>query len=301
MFEALAVAWAIDSLEPADQVTFEAHWHGCAHCEQTVLTMLEVAAELAYGVPDVEPPAQLRRRILAAATPRPPTQATSPEDAPRGEPDPGGPPAFSSLDLVGDSNRARAADRRGPAEPEMASREAGGRPPARGRRRAGGARRTGRDRPGSQETGSRRRRIVSVLAAVALVGISAATTWEVTRPAAVSAPSAAGDRTAALSSPASQGTVATVVLHDGRADVVTDALEPNAAGRSFFVWGVPAGGAGRPQVVGTFQVTTDGLHSFPVQLTRSLEGYPVLAISEEATGSTPVKPSDVIARGALDH
>ena len=66
--------------------------------------------------------------------------------------------------------------------------------------------------------------------------------------------------------------------------------------------GVPAGGAGTPQVVGTFTVTTSGLHSYPVQLTRSLQDYSVLAISEEAAGSTPAKPSGgVLARGALSR
>jgi anti-sigma-K factor RskA len=140
---------------------------------------------------------------------------------------------------------------------------------------------------------------VSVLAAAALVGISAVTTWEVTRPAAVTAPVAAAERTAALSPPAGQETVATVVVRAGKADVVTDALAPNPAGRQFYVWGVSAGDTGRPQVVGTFAVTTSGLHSYPVHLTRSLEAYPVLAISEEAAGSSPASPSRVIARGAL--
>ncbi|HST67876.1 MAG TPA: anti-sigma factor, partial [Mycobacteriales bacterium] len=143
--------------------------------------------------------------------------------------------------------------------------------------------------------------VAAVLAAVALVGISAVTTWEITRPAAVTAPVAAPDRTATLSPPAGSGTVATVVVRAGKADVVTDALPPNAAGRSFYMWGVPSGGTGTPQVVGTFEVTTDGLHSYPVRLTRPLDGYPVLAISEEAAGSTPARPSGVIARGALSR
>ena len=338
VWEALAVAWAIDSLEPADQVIFEVHRNGCVICERVVLTTLEVAAELAYGVPDIEPPPQLRRRILAAATPRPPVQGTSPEgaaghgehaelggpaghgeyaelggraghgehadlcgsdrvgeyadiDGPdrRGEyADRGGPAGFAALDLFGDADGTR----KPPARPGS-----GGHRRPRGSRLglragAGPARNSSRSAP-------RRRRIVSVLAAAALVGISAVTTWEVTRPAAVTAPVAAPDRTAVLSSPAGQGTVATVVVRAGQADVVTDALSPNAEGRQFYMWGVPAGGTGTPQVVGTFSVTTSGLHSYPVRLTRPLDNYPVLAISEEAAGSTPAEPSGVIGRGAL--
>jgi anti-sigma-K factor RskA len=325
-YEALAVAWVLDALEPADQVIFEEHRHGCDVCELTVLTTLEVAAELAYGVPDIEPPAQLRRRVLSAATSRPPVQATSPEGAagPRaGEPD--GPPAFATLDLFGDADRSRGRDTasggdRGLDTGEAARTGADGSAgvmdgsdalrdaPDRvvGQRRASGARARSRTKPAlarddrrSAGSGSRRRRVVSVLVAAALVGISAVTTWEVTRPAAVTAPVAASERTAALSPPAGEGIVATVVARDGRADVVTDALTPNPAGRRFFMWGVPADGTGMPQLVGTFRVTTSGLHSYPVELSRSLEDYQVLAISEEAAGSKPTGPSSVIAPARL--
>ena len=142
--------------------------------------------------------------------------------------------------------------------------------------------------------------MVSVLAAAALVGVSAVTTWEVTRPAPAVAPVAAADRVATLSANAGQGTLATVVVRGQRADVVTDGLPPNTErGTSYYLWGVPAGHGGMPQVVGTFDVTTSGLHSYPVRLTRSIEDYPVLAVSEETAGSAPTTPSSVLARGAL--
>lgn len=331
-FEELAVAWAIDALEPADQAIFEAHRDGCAVCERTVQLSLDVAAELAYGVPDVDPPPQLRRRLLAAATPRPPVQGASPDVVPRHrEYDPdhdlGGPAGFAALDLFGDRTPG-ARPAQGPGDGDRALRAYGrddaddgpgdrpggahrgsGRAGAPERPRGTGSRSPGHRRPRKARlglrtpvgAGSRRRRIVSVLAAAALVGISAVTTWEVTRPAAVTAPVAAPDRTATLSPPAGQGTVATVVVRSSSADVVTDVLAPNPEGRQFYVWGVPAGGGGAPQVVGTFTVTTSGLHSYPVTLTRSLQDYPVLAISEEAAGSTPVRPSGVLARGALSR
>ena len=61
---------------------------------------------------------------------------------------------------------------------------------------------------------------------------------------------------------------------------------------------MPAGGADA-SVVGRFEVTAAGLHSYAVRLVRPADGYPVLAISAEPAGSTPAEPSGVIARGAL--
>jgi anti-sigma-K factor RskA len=140
---------------------------------------------------------------------------------------------------------------------------------------------------------------VSALAALVLIGASAVTTWEITRPSP--APTVAAERIAALSA-SGQGTVATVVVRSGHADVVADGLRPNTGrNTAYYVWGVPSGGAGVPQVVGTFRVTTDGLHSYPMELTRSLDDYPVLAISEERAGSTPTAPSSVLARGTLSR
>jgi len=190
-YEALAVAWAIAALEPADRDRFGEHRAGCGRCADAVADALDVAVELAYCVPDSEPPAELKGRLLAAA----------------------------------------ALDR--PAKP------GGALPPA--------------------------------------------------------------DRVAALSARAGDRTVATVVLRGGTADVVTDVLAPNAGrGTSYVLWGVPAGGAGAPTALGSFEVT-GGLHSYPVRLVRAPGGYPVLAISEEDAGSLPATPNPVIARGALSR
>jgi hypothetical protein len=68
-YEALAVAWVVNALEPADQAVFEVHRAGCEQCTRAVEATLAIAAELAYGVPDVVPPARLRERVLAAAAP----------------------------------------------------------------------------------------------------------------------------------------------------------------------------------------------------------------------------------------
>jgi len=137
----------------------------------------------------------------------------------------------------------------------------------------------------------RPRRLAYALAAAVLVVGSAVTSWAVIR-----APVA--DRIAALS--AGDGTIATVVAHQHDTDVVTDMLPPNAGrGTAYYIWGVPAEDGGTLQVVGTFVVTTTGLHSYPLRLTRPLDGYSMLAISEESAGSTPAEPSKVLGKGAL--
>lgn len=246
-YEALAVAWAVNALEPADQAMFEAHRGGCERCVRAADAALETAAALAYGVPDVAPPARLRERVLADAVPH--GRNVQPVANPRAD----GPPA------------AR---------------------PGRGGHRPGGA------GPGRLAPAMRRpRRLAYALAAAVLVVGSAVTSWEVIR-----APAA--DRIAALS--AGNGTIATVVAHQHDADVVTDMLPPNTGrGTAYYVWGMPAEDGGAPQVVGTFEVTTTGLHSYPLRLRRPLDGYPVLAISEERAGSTPAAPSKVLGKGGL--
>jgi Anti-sigma-K factor rskA, C-terminal len=319
-YEALAVAWAINALEPADQVVFDAHRDGCRRCARTVSTTLAVATELAYGVPDVVPPPRLRERVLAAASPRialtPRTEKapgvgqdsrTGSTPGTRGTDHPA-----SATDGVSGAATGRTGEV-GSAAGTLSSANAGiwggsevvaggidvaGRRDSAGRNEDG--RRpepggTGRGRAAARAAGRvrRRRRIVYALAAAVLVAGSAVTTWEVTRPAP------AADRVAALS--AGGGTVATVVAHPkGAADVVTDSLPPNTGrGTAYYLWGVPPGDGSTPQVIGTFEVNASGLHSYRVRLTRPLAGYPVLAVSEEPAGSAPTSPSSVLGRGAL--
>src|ERR1700759_3918534 len=68
----------MDALESADQEIFESHRPGCAVCARTVVATLEVAAELAYGVPDIAPPVRLRSRLLPGAAPRAARRAAGP-------------------------------------------------------------------------------------------------------------------------------------------------------------------------------------------------------------------------------
>ena len=250
-YEALAVAWAVNALEPADHAIFEAHREGCERCARAADAALHTAAELAYGVPDVAPPTRLRQRVLAEAVP------------------------------YGRNGKPVANPNRGDGPPA-----AGPGPNGRGARRPSGA------GPGRIARAMRRpRRLAYALAAAVLVVGSAVTSWAVI-------PAPVADRIAALS--AGNGTIATVVAHQHDTDVVTDMLPPNAGrGTAYYIWGVPAEDGGTLQVVGTFVVTTTGLHSCPLRLTRPLDGYSMLAISEESAGSTPAEPSKVLGQGAL--
>ena len=292
-YAALAVGWALDALEPADQDRFDEHRATCRYCEQEAAEALDVAVELAYGVPDFDPPAELRRRLLAVAAEEPPAQP-----APR-------PAVARSAAPTDPPHRPTATDRPATTDPTAIDRPtATDRPAAEPATRS--ASRTGPDRtrPGGPDRARHRRpvrRLGPLLAAAALVAVSAVTTWQVTRPEQDRpAPAATAERVATLSAPGGDGTVATVVVGQGRIDVVTDALPPNAARRTtYLLWGVPSGNAADPRVVGSFDVTAPGLHSYAVRLVRPADGYPVLAISEEPAGTTPASPSGIIARGAL--
>lgn len=63
----LADLYALDALAPDEAARHEAHLERCAGCRWRVATALEVAAALAEVV-EAPPPAELRARILAAAT-----------------------------------------------------------------------------------------------------------------------------------------------------------------------------------------------------------------------------------------
>jgi anti-sigma-K factor RskA len=277
-YEALAVAWAINALEPAEQAIFEAHRAGCEDCTRIARETLDIAAELAYGVPDVAPPPQLRERLLAdavAARPQRTVPARRRDDATETGEDGGiERPHHGAPGTSRQTEQRRRSDRR----------------PAGAERPAGAGRPGGPGRAGKGRWLRGRRRVLAVALAAVLVAGSAVTTWQIVR-AEQAAPR---DRVAALSS--GGGTVATIVAHQRGADVVTDSLPPND-GTAYYVWGVPAGGD--PQVVGTFVVTATGLHSYPMRVVRALTTYPVLAVSQEAAGSNPTAPSSVIGKGSL--
>jgi anti-sigma-K factor RskA len=73
-FEELAAGYVLGALEPDDEHAFQRHLGGCSVCEANVRELEAVAGELAYAVPQVDPPdtlwAGIRRQIQPEAARR---------------------------------------------------------------------------------------------------------------------------------------------------------------------------------------------------------------------------------------
>lgn len=61
---ALAAAYALDSIEPAERARFEEHLGECTECRRAVREFREVAGLLAHAAPQTSTPASLRARVL---------------------------------------------------------------------------------------------------------------------------------------------------------------------------------------------------------------------------------------------
>jgi outer membrane biosynthesis protein TonB len=84
----LAVAWALHSLEPAEEALVLAHLPDCSDCIQVAAETEEVGAMLGMAVPESVPSAELEQRVLAV-TAEPQVASTEPEVAstePQGSP-----------------------------------------------------------------------------------------------------------------------------------------------------------------------------------------------------------------------
>jgi anti-sigma-K factor RskA len=68
--EELIPAYMLDAVNEDDRGRIEAHLPRCATCAQLVASYRPVAAWLPYAFPQVEPPAALKYRVLAAALPQ---------------------------------------------------------------------------------------------------------------------------------------------------------------------------------------------------------------------------------------
>ena len=63
----LTGAYALGALSEADRRALESHLEGCGDCAREVRELAVVAGGLAVAVPQVDPPAALRERVLRAA------------------------------------------------------------------------------------------------------------------------------------------------------------------------------------------------------------------------------------------
>jgi anti-sigma-K factor RskA len=78
----LTGAYALGALSEADRHALEAHLPACDECAREVRELAAVAGGLAYAVPQVDPPAALRARVLGAAAAQDPARvAPSRSDA----------------------------------------------------------------------------------------------------------------------------------------------------------------------------------------------------------------------------
>lgn len=66
--ESLVAPWVLGAVEPAEAESVRAHIEGCAACREAAARLGRSAGMLAFDVEEVEPPAGLRERILAAAS-----------------------------------------------------------------------------------------------------------------------------------------------------------------------------------------------------------------------------------------
>ena len=64
----LTAAYALDALDAEERETYEAHLAQCEACRAELGTLSETAGALAWAVDTPAPPAELRSRILAAAS-----------------------------------------------------------------------------------------------------------------------------------------------------------------------------------------------------------------------------------------
>jgi hypothetical protein len=65
----LIPAHALHALDPEDERVVNAHLAGCERCRRQLRDFEGVAAALAYASPSLEPPAELRDRVLGAIEP----------------------------------------------------------------------------------------------------------------------------------------------------------------------------------------------------------------------------------------
>jgi anti-sigma-K factor RskA len=279
-WDALATAYALHALEPDEEARFLPHLRTCARCAETLREATRTVGDLAYAVPDEEPPPALKQRLMAevAASPRgrvPPRGGTEAGEHGLGQPVPR--PLAPPPSRVGGAGPAGPA---GPAGDTVV--------PFRPRTR-------------------RWQRIAAAAAAVvALAGLGAwnaklrsdqhrlsdiaaqreKTIEQLTRsgPARIAALERDGRR------------VATVVVRPGAVEMINEALRPNAADETYWLWAVPDSGAAVP--LAGFEVRSDQVSAQTLRpISSGQDQAPKFAVSIEQSGVTPVEPSGVFAAG----
>jgi hypothetical protein len=268
-WEELAVAHALDALEPSEDATFVAHLDSCARCQGVVAEMTAVAGDLALTADSAEPPAALREALLDAVKETPQErQPARIAPAVRVQRESGG--------LAGE----HAVE---PLKPpvELAS-----------RRRSG------------EHIG---RWLVAAAAGVALVlGLGFVATYDCKSPAKDDSVAQAFGRCLDTSGctpirlVGSDGKVlAAVLVRGNRAEVVSERLAPNPAdSTSYVLWAQHTAGPVKP--VGVFDVTSGGASAHELdQLPWKISDISAFMVSREAGNVAPASGSAPVAQGTV--
>jgi hypothetical protein len=323
-WDALAVGWALSALDPADEARFADHLPDCPRCTSTVRESLHTVADLAYALPEETPPRRLRQRIMdsVAAESRQARPWPAAEDLPA---DPG-------TDLSAGAH-LDAPDRPYGEAPDGAYAGGGERAelrpaePVGGRGVDGSAGRLGvggsAEAPGPHGSGgvvvpleSRRRGWVqraAVAAAVAL--IAALGVWNVKlhsdqdrlrevvaqRDALVARLTQPGPAEVAVIRQGPDGTGerrATVVVKDGRVGLITETLQPQPTGRTYWLWSLAGPRDADAVPLASFPVPETKLSACNIEPPAGVDVTRAFAISMEPATATPKTPTDVVAYGA---
>ena len=273
VFDELAVGWALHALEPEDETLFARHLADCPRCARTVAETEEVMAALARELPPAEPSEDLRARLRASV-----------EDTEQVRRPPLVPPPLA--DAAGPSGGRRPAGAGMPDEPTV--------PVPRGR------------------FASVRERGWVLVAAAAVAGVVGLGIWNVSLSTARDrAETTAAEQRAVveeLLQPGARvvarmddesGPVATVVVHDGEVQVVSQALAVNDdTEETYVLWGIRGNAA--PEAIGTFDVTRPRLDVDTVgSAGTGSDGYDTYAVSLEPGRQPPATPSEVLASGQV--
>jgi hypothetical protein len=278
--DALAVGWALHTLDHDEEADFAAHLETCPTCRQTVDETLETLGELAEAVVPVSPPRHLRRRLL---------DAVAAESAATGE-------GIDLPELTGAPVAEPAAPGSAPSPAPAAEERDATVVPLSPRRRA-----------------SRWLAVAAVALVVAAVGGLAVANQSLRTErdnAAAAAAQAERDASvvdvlrdagtpgvthATLASP--DGALVGLVVDDGSgARVLTSGLGANGADEIYVLWGLADG---TPRPLGTFDVTQQTPAVSSVPSTTAAVPFAGFAVSIEPGRTAPATPTRVVASGQV--
>lgn len=255
----LAVGWALHALEPEEEARFAEHLPRCVDCTDRVTATEDMAAVLAVGVEQVDPPARLREAVLAAArTPQVPRAVPAPEQRSEGA------SVVEPAPVPDDTHPI--AERRG-----VEAR----------------APRTRRVLVGAVAA-------VALAFGAGWVGSSVLPDSTTTTSAVAQLSDPSVHRT--LLTGAGTDTVYAAVLTDSRgASVVPVDMGSPPSGRDLYLWGT---GSGDPVLLGQVEPGSGAAAQVSTQ-GRDTVGFSGYAVSSEPAGTTPTAPSVVVATSTV--